>query len=172
MVRDMMRRLLAGQSAGEIRKLLAGRGVTTTAGNQFTTATVTRILTSARIAGWRGVPTPRSSLSYYGADFLVKAQWRGIVSRADVDRARTILSDETLRAGSSRRWLLSGIALCSACGRPLMSSYKTRLYVVTAATAPSACPIVAGSRRLPGDSRSTYADGSRCRQRRPLKSNS
>ena len=81
---------------------------------------------SARIAGWRSAPADRAKSPYLGGEFLAKAVWPAIVSRADVERAREILNDDTVRAGSNKRWLLSGILICGNCGVAMTSMLVDR----------------------------------------------
>jgi site-specific DNA recombinase len=131
-VRDLMRRLLAGESTSQMRASLKERGILTTQGNPWGSDGIARMLCSPRIAGWTNEPIRRGTAQAANSrKFLAKGSWKPIVSRADVERARALLLDETLRAGSHRRWLMSGIVLCGSCGRPLCSQpydTPTRFY--------------------------------------------
>jgi len=117
-VRELMRRFLAGTSTAQLCRELNARGVPTTGTRPWQSSTLNTMLRSPRIAGWRQTPnTGRSRDSPPG--FLVRAQWLAIVSRRDVERAIALMSDDTLRPGSNSRWLLSQIAMCGICGLPL-----------------------------------------------------
>jgi site-specific DNA recombinase len=117
-VRELMRRCLAGTSTGRLCRELTARGVPPPGTSPWRSSTLARILQSPRIAGWRQSPHRHQSRGTQRG-FLVRAQWPAIVSRRDVERAIALLSDDTLRPGSSSRWLLSKIAICGVCGRPL-----------------------------------------------------
>jgi len=117
-VRELMRHFLAGTSTGQLCRELNTRGVPPPGTRPWHSSKLAAVLQSPRIAGWRQIPnTGRSRDRPPG--FLVRAQWPAIVSRREVERAITLLSDDTLRPGSNKRWLLSKIAICGICGAPL-----------------------------------------------------
>jgi len=116
-IREAMRRFLAGTPTGRLCREFNARGVPTTGRRRWYSSNLDMLLQSARIAGWRQAPA--SNRTRTPAEFLVRAQWPGIVSRRAVERARDLMADQTRRPGSSRRWLLSGIALCGGCGQPM-----------------------------------------------------
>jgi site-specific DNA recombinase len=120
LLREMMRRFLAGEATAAISRDLNRRGVPNTGPKPWNSTLVNRMLVSPRICGWRQVPASgkRPTLDS-PAGFLAPAQWKGIVSRRDVERAQVMLGDDTLRPGSSMRWLLTGIALCGGCSQPM-----------------------------------------------------
>jgi site-specific DNA recombinase len=118
-VREMMRRFLAGTSTAQLCHELTARGVPAPGTRPWRSGTLAQILQTPRIAGWRQTPPDSHHSRDKRVGFLVRAQWPAIVSRRDVERAIALMSDETLRPGSNRRWLLSRIATCGACGLPL-----------------------------------------------------
>lgn len=119
-VREMMRRFLAGETTLAISKDLNRRGVPATGERPWHPTKLNQMLISPRICGWRQTPaTDHPPTAARPATFLAKAQWAGIVSRRDVERAQTMMADETLRPGSSARFLLTGIVRCGGCGRPM-----------------------------------------------------
>jgi site-specific DNA recombinase len=131
LVREMVRRVLHGETTSSIARDFKRRAIPTVSGRRWANSTVIHIVTSPRIAGWRAVPTPVPDRVFYGHGFLVPAQWKAIVSRAKVEAVQALLKDETTRPGSNARWLLSGIALCGICGLPLKSQlrdHSKRLY--------------------------------------------
>jgi len=124
-VGDCARRVLAGEAIASIVRGLNQRGVLTSAGNPWRRTTLRRMLCSARISGRREhIPTD----SYQGVRPLVgeivstKSDWPGIISAADSDRLRTLLSrpERRLTTGGSRKHLLSGILHCARCGQPMV----------------------------------------------------
>ena len=116
-VREAMRRFLAGTPTAVICRDLNARGIPTTGSHAWLSSYLDRILTSPRIAGWRQAPQHRPARG--PAEFLARAQWPPIVTRGSVERAQALMADPTLRPGSSYRRLLTGIAVCSICGQPL-----------------------------------------------------
>jgi site-specific DNA recombinase len=119
-VREMMRRYLGGERAADISIDLNRRDIATSMGNHWAPSGIERILTSARIAGWRAEPVRSASLR--AAPFLARGVWDAIVSRADVERARDLREDVTRRPGSARQHLLPDFATCGMCGGPLSRS--------------------------------------------------
>jgi site-specific DNA recombinase len=124
-VGDCARRVLAGEAIASITRDLNQRGVLTSAGNPWNRTTLRRMLCSARISGRREhIPTD----SYEGVRPLVgeivstESDWPGIISAADSDRLRTLLSrpERRITTGGSRKHLLSGILHCARCGQPMV----------------------------------------------------
>jgi site-specific DNA recombinase len=124
-VSDCARRVLAGESIASIVRDLNQRGVLTSAGNPWNRTTLRRMLCSARISGRREhIPTD----SYQGVRPLVgeivstESDWPAIISTADSDRLRALLTrpDRRLTTGGARKHLLSGILHCARCGRPMV----------------------------------------------------
>jgi site-specific DNA recombinase len=117
-IREMMRRFLAGESPTSIARDLNQRGVPTTGSLPWVAETVRRLLVSPRIAGWRQVPVKATTLAQPGA-FLVPGLWKPIVPRQDVERAQAMFADDTIRPGSPFRHLLTGIIVCGGCSVPM-----------------------------------------------------
>lgn len=115
-IREAMRRFLAGTPTAVICRDLNARGVPTTGRRVWLSSNLDQILTSPRIAGWRQAPKGRSSR--VPGQFLARAQWPPIVSRRAVARAQELMADPTRRPGSHCR-LLTGIAVCGICRQPL-----------------------------------------------------
>jgi DNA invertase Pin-like site-specific DNA recombinase len=126
-IRRMMRRLLAGQSTTQLTHWLNDHSITTANGARWNATSLERVLCSPRIAGWRCSPRPKDTLAPIETQaFLVPAQWPAIVSRRQVERARELILDKTVRAGSTRRHLLSGIALCGLCGSAMARPFRAQ----------------------------------------------
>lgn len=130
-VADCARRVLAGESIASIVRDLNDRRIRTSAGNPWNRTTLRRMLCSARISGRREY-IPRDS---YGTtrplvgEIVWEPQgdsdtptWPAIISVADSDRLRTLLSrpERRLTTGGSRKHLLSGILHCARCDQPMV----------------------------------------------------
>ena len=108
-VREVYARVLAGEGIRHIASGLRGRGVTTTAGKPIHPIAIRRMLTSPRYAGLM-------------PDGVSAAAWQPVVSREDWETASALISGRAamLAPGhTARRYLLSGIARCGACGRTM-----------------------------------------------------
>lgn len=108
-LREMAARILAGDSASSVAASLNARGWRTAAGSLFTHHSVRRLLSRARYAGLM-------------PDGISVAAWEPVIGRADWEAVNAILSARAAGhsyATNTRRYLLSGIALCGVCGAPL-----------------------------------------------------
>lgn len=114
-VREMARRTIAGESAGAIVTDLAARGWASPAAKPLDRSTLKRILRNPRYAGLM-------------PDGETKAAWEPVLDRETWERARMAVDR---RAGAfprgthPARWLLSGIACCGRCGRPMRIAHIT-----------------------------------------------
>ena len=108
-VREVIARILAGEGVRHITADLRGRGISTTAGRPMHPLAVRRMIASPRYAGLM-------------PDGASPAAWQPIVPREDWETANAVMAS---RAGplapghNARRYLLSGIARCGACGGPM-----------------------------------------------------
>ena len=130
-VADCARRLLAGETVASITRDLNDRGVRTSAGNKWNRTTLRRMLCSARISGRREY-IPRDSYTttrpligeivWQPQDESDTPTWPAIISVADSDRLRTLLSrpERRITTGGARKHLLSGILHCARCGQPMV----------------------------------------------------
>ncbi|MEX0826237.1 MAG: recombinase family protein [Acidimicrobiia bacterium] len=113
-IKEAVKRTLAGESARSICSDLNGRGVKTSKGGEWTPNTLNRMLRSARISGRRE----------HRGEITAKAEWPGIITPAQSDRLRVRLSRA---AGSGptgrspRRYLLTGLLRCGLCGTVMYS---------------------------------------------------
>jgi site-specific DNA recombinase len=124
-IEELMRRMLAGESVVGLTRELNERGVPTVTGRQWRTHGLKRLLCSARIAGWRD-HNPGVERPVLGSPFVAEAEWAAIVSRADVERVRTLLgAPERRRSGPNRKHLLSGVLRCSYCGHGMSGAVRS-----------------------------------------------
>jgi DNA invertase Pin-like site-specific DNA recombinase len=121
-IRQMVARYLAGESARSIAMWLQASGISTIAGKPWRTPTVSAIIQNPRIAGLRA----------HNGVTVGPAVWEGII---DAETHRRVLSLAKQKAVSGRRsprrYLLSGMLRCGKCGTTLYSSAResTRRYV-------------------------------------------
>lgn len=122
-LREAARAVLGGESLRSIVADLTRRGVTTTAGNEWRSTSLRRLLMSARIAGLR---------SHRGAD-IANAEWPAIITIEQHRRLVAILGDpDRFTNRTPRSYLLTGLARCALCGAKLVArprSDKRRSYV-------------------------------------------
>ncbi|HXH59083.1 recombinase family protein [Iamia sp.] len=123
MIREATQRILDGDRLRTIAADWNTRGVDTVTGGAWTTPVLRRLLTSARIAGWRE----------HQGRWTAEATWAGIVDRPTVERLRLILLDPARRLNvNPRRYLLTGLLRCGLCDARLVArprSNKDRAYV-------------------------------------------
>lgn len=121
-IREAAARVLAGESMSSVCRDLAARGVTTPTGRHWQPRTMRRLLGSARISG-RREHRPRSSSDNgtrpLTGEIVAEDAWPAIITAADSDRLRALLTDPDRRRFSpatGRTYLLSGILRCARCG--------------------------------------------------------
>lgn len=121
-IRALVARYLAGESARSLALWLQEEGVATVRGNPWRVPTVSAIIRSPRIAGLRE----------HRGQVIGPAIWEPIITEAD--RAK-VLARAAERAVSGRRaprrYLLSGMLRCGRCGHTLVSAARetARRYV-------------------------------------------
>lgn len=112
---DLLRDAAARGAAGESLYRIAGdwndAGVVTPRGGAWTTKSLSRVLTSPRVAGLRS----------YKGEIVGTAVWPAIVDRDTWDRLRA-MHEGRLRGPSKAAWLISGMIECPRCGRVLYGS--------------------------------------------------
>lgn len=123
LISEAAHRLLAGDTLRGVCADWNRRGEPTVNGGPWATFTLRRLITSARVCGWRE----------YHDQFLTPAVWPAILTRDTVDELRAVLLDPGRRQNlRARRYLLAGIARCALCDATLVArprSDKTRCYV-------------------------------------------
>lgn len=120
-VREIVQRLLAGESAYGIAHDLNDRGITTSSGKQWHGGNLVRRMTSPSLAGLR---VHRGEV----VDGVV-AEWEPLISLEDHHRLVAMLSDprrKSNREGPGVKWLLTGTATCGVCDASvrMISGYR------------------------------------------------
>jgi hypothetical protein len=111
-IRECVRRFLAGEAIRSICNDLNERGVRTVVGGPWKTQTLRRLMGSPRISGER---------EHRGV-IVGRAVWPAIVNPADTARVRAILADPARRTNrTARRYLLTRLLRCGLCGETLVS---------------------------------------------------
>lgn len=107
-VRELYRRVIAGESLRFLAKYLNENGFTTIRGNPFQGNVVGAMLRRPRYAGMRT----------HQRQVVGKGEWPPIVSLATYEEALAILNapGRRLSRGAEPKYLLSGIAVCGRCG--------------------------------------------------------
>lgn len=120
-IRRACAEILAGASVRGIAARWNTGGVATSTGARWHGATVSQLLRSPRYAGIRAYGRGKDQQE------IGPAAWPPIIDEVTFRAAVAILTDPTRRVGASRerRYLLSGIALCGRCGRPVGSGRAT-----------------------------------------------
>jgi len=132
-IRECARRFLAGESLRSLCVDLDGRGIKTVKGGAWNPTILRNILHSGRISGQR---------EHHG-ELVAKGEWPAIISSAETDRIRAILSDPSRRTNhSARRYLLKRLLRCGLCGETLVSRPTqdgTRRYICAKGPQYSGC---------------------------------
>ncbi len=128
-VREMMARFLAGQSARSIAAWLRETNVPTVNKGVWRTNTVTGILTGAIIAGQR---------EHHGR-IVADAQWPGIVTPDEVARTRAIVAANPPLRRRDTRSLLVGLCRCGRCGARMYAGTSKGKPIMCCAAAPNGC---------------------------------
>lgn len=121
-VRTMVARMLAGESARSIATWLNDSDVQPVSGKTWSTTTVRAIVTSPRIAGLRE----------HRGEVVGEAVWDPIISVEDHQRAiAQVEARKVTKKRTPQRYLLSGLLRCGKCGNRLYSSKRatSRRYV-------------------------------------------
>lgn len=120
-IREIVERLLAGESAYGIAADLNRRGITTATGKEWRGGNIVNRMRSPSIAGKR----------VYGGQVLegVTAQWPAIVTAEEHDRLVALLADprrKDNKEGPGVKWLGTGIYRCGVCDGPMriISGYR------------------------------------------------
>lgn len=114
-VRELVERVLAGESVWRLCLDLNDRGITTSAGNPWVTQVLRRMLLR-----WRncGIRTHRGKVVGPG-------QWQAIVDRETHERVVALLTNPARRTnnrGTEARYLLTSVARCGACNGYLVGT--------------------------------------------------
>jgi len=113
LIRDAVQRILAGETMPSIARLWTDKGIPTPqhAPNGWGASTVASILRNPRIAGLRA----------YKGEIVAEGIWEPIIDRGTFEALQARIK-RVARVGRPATRLLTGIARCGRCGRPLWSS--------------------------------------------------
>lgn len=123
-VRDLADRFLAGESLRSLAAWLTAEGIPTPQGGKWSGPNLRGMLAGPHLAGLRTHRTKADREA--GLPGTVhKAVWadHAILTRETHDHIVALLADPTRRpkgSGNARKWLLTGIATCAACGEPCL----------------------------------------------------
>lgn len=123
-VRRIFEMFLAGVPLGSIARDLTTAGKRTAAGVPFRPTTLGRMLKSPYYAA--RLPLPAAGGGAYDLDAITRATtekgaWPAIVTVEQWEAAKAKLAHPSRKTspGPTRRWLLSGLAVCDVCERPI-----------------------------------------------------
>lgn len=122
LVREMVRRVIAGDSCYQVAQDLNARGEPNPkGGKEWTATTVKAIVGNPRIAGLR----------VHRGVVVGAGDWDRIVTDLEWKKLRAVLDDPTRRMKDPpRRRMLTGLVFCGRCHRPLTYSHPTQLICV------------------------------------------
>lgn len=122
-IRECVKRVLAGEGVRTLAHALNQRGICTSTGGQWSAQTLKRMLASGRISGQRDhQPHARNETTRrLVGEIVADAVWPAIISKEDTARLRALLLDpkRRLTPTTPRRWLLTGILRCGCCDGPM-----------------------------------------------------
>src|ERR1700733_1085840 len=129
-IRECARRVLGGEGLRGVCTDLNERGIPTSAGGQWSTASLAIMLASARIAGYREhrPKAEHQTKRVHIGEITGKAMWPGIISLEDHKRLREILTSPSRRTsrGPTGRYLCSGgVLVCSRCTKNMTGKSRT-----------------------------------------------
>jgi DNA invertase Pin-like site-specific DNA recombinase len=112
-IREMVRRLLDGETQTGLVRDLNQRGIPTCDGKTWTPKTVRMLLFSKRLIGIR---------THLGMEY--KATWPAIIAGQDWEKVQLILRANAQLAPpvKARHYLLTGLVECGTCGKPMRGS--------------------------------------------------
>jgi DNA invertase Pin-like site-specific DNA recombinase len=120
MIREVAARILKGEPVGAICRDLNARGFRTTPGNEWKHGTLAKLMRRPRLAG----------LVEHHGRIVGDAAWPAILDRDTWEAVVARLSGKASALGftpnNAGRYLLSGIAVCGSCGKPLMARPNSR----------------------------------------------
>lgn len=123
LIREASQRFLKGEPLRSVCRDWNERGIPTVTGANWSPQVMSRMLASARISGRREHRGTSNGSRRDIGEITSKAACPGIISFADSDRIRAILSDPLRRRNfrSGDYLLTRGIARCGLCGTPLVA---------------------------------------------------
>ncbi len=124
-VRRIFAEFLAGAPLGQIARDLNASGRRTRSGARWLSSTVRRLLMNPLLAALLppSQPTGKHDLAAIDLDACTPGAWEPIVDRDQLVAARArLVGVAPNHSGTARRWLLSGLAVCAVCRKPVRSA--------------------------------------------------
>lgn len=124
-VRRIFAEFLAGAPMGQIARDLNTEGRRTRRGAKWIGSTVRRILLNPIYAALLppSQPTGEHDLKDVDIEACIPGAWEPIIERDHVIASRAkLVAVEPNHKGNARKWLLSGLAVCSKCRAPVRSA--------------------------------------------------
>lgn len=118
-VRELVGRLLAGESLYRLATDLEARGVSTAEGGKWTGSNLGIMLRRPHLAGLR----------VHHGEVVGEAAWPAIITRAQHEQVVALLSETGRRSNkgsNARKYLLGGLAVCDECGAPIKSKPRSK----------------------------------------------
>ncbi|OBK07267.1 recombinase family protein [Mycolicibacterium conceptionense] len=113
MIRVAVKDLLSGTSLHAIARRWNESGITTVRGRQWSNLHVRRVLSNARLA----------ALVVHRGDEVGAGNWEPIVDLVSWRALQALFATRAHEMAFERKYLLSGVALCWKCGRPLYAQF-------------------------------------------------
>ncbi|MFC0674572.1 recombinase family protein [Brachybacterium hainanense] len=123
-IRECVQRVLEGQALWTIMKDLNRRGITTATGHEWRSQPLRRMLLRWTHAGYRKHQEFKDE-RWVGPVHLHEADWEAIIDRETHERVVAKLTDPgrvSNRGDTSLKYLLTWIAECGVCERPLVGA--------------------------------------------------
>ncbi|WP_299052152.1 recombinase family protein [uncultured Nocardioides sp.] len=124
-LRECVDRVLAGEGLWKIVRDLNDRGVRTSTGKPWATQVLRRVLLRDRNHGYRKHQPRGKDGKPKGKPALYPGQWDPIVDTETHDRVVALLTDPARRSnnrGTEAKYLLTSVAACGECGRPMVGT--------------------------------------------------
>jgi len=113
-IKEIVPRLLAGESLNSVARWLNSSGYKTTAGKPFRRKALQDILKNPRYAGKR---------AYYGV-IVADAIWPAIISEQEFSAMKAMFDNRKRESPVARSFFLTGVVKCAECGKKLVSGKK------------------------------------------------
>lgn len=133
-VRSLARRYLTGESLSGLARDLNDRRISTAAGREWTSTGLRLLLTTPRVAGLRQYgweKKPDGGDDKRRPIIVGDAGWPALIDRDDWTRIRARIASQAHGRPNGTKYLLTGVAECHKCGKPLGGSDVRRAHGTT-----------------------------------------